>query len=96
MDGGVGQESNMTSTLDGQRQLPLVFSAIAGNATGDNLAAFGHKEPQSPHILVIDPQAAVGTESTDLAAVKRASFSSNNHGVSPYDRNQESVSSQQN
>jgi hypothetical protein len=86
MDGSIRQQGNMPGTLDGQRQMPLVLGAVAGNTARNDLAAFRHKKPQRPHVFIVDTQTAVSTEATDLATVKCTSFSSNNHGVSPYDQ----------
>ena len=40
MDGGIGQQGNVASTLDGQSQFPLMLGAVAGNASGDDFPSF--------------------------------------------------------
>jgi hypothetical protein len=79
----VRKQCNLTSPFDGQRQLPLVFSAVSRYAPRDDLAAFGHEVAQSLGILVIDTELTIHTEAADFPPMKSSSFASNDHLVSP-------------
>ena len=50
----VGQQSHVTSSLDGPRQLVLEGRAGTGDPTGQNLPVCGRVLAQEIHILVID------------------------------------------
>jgi hypothetical protein len=63
-----GQQRDVTSSLDRDRQLALVLGAYAGLPTGANLAAVADKTLEQANVLVIDRLATLATELTNLAA----------------------------
>ena len=79
MDRCVRQQCDLTGTLHGQGQFPLVFGTVAGNPPGDDLAAFGNEIAQCFGIFVIYLQFTVYTEPADFAPMKSASFASKCH-----------------
>lgn len=76
--GHVGQQGNLTRTLDGVGQLTLMHGASAGGAAGQNLCALRDQATQLGGVLVINLLALFSAELADLAtlaAVHRASGS---------------------
>jgi hypothetical protein len=67
--GYVWKKSDMTRTLDGYGQLPLMSSAYTGHATRQDLGAFRKKSAQSRNILVVDMLYLINTECTDFSAL---------------------------
>ena len=66
--GQVGQQRQMPGALDGERKLALLLCAVARNPTGDNLAPLGDEALEKLRVLVVDDEALVGGETTDLPA----------------------------
>ena len=67
--GDEGQQSDLTSPLDGLGQLTLMHGAGAGGAAGQDLGALGHETTQLGGVLVINGLALVRAELADLAAL---------------------------
>ena len=67
MGGSVEQQGHLAGTLDFGGQSALMLGAGAGNATGDNLAAFGDEIAEDVGTLVIKSQFGVGAEAAELA-----------------------------
>ena len=67
MRGGVDEQSHLTGTLDFTSQETLMMSAGAGNAAGNDLAAFRDLVAQDVGALVIQRQIRVGAEAAELA-----------------------------
>lgn len=61
-----GEECNVTGALDGVRQCPLVFGAVAGDPASDDLSFFSQELCETLDILIIDE--------SDLLAAKPANF----------------------
>jgi hypothetical protein len=83
--GDVGQQSDLTSALDGLGQLTLVHSASAGGSPGQDLGALGEEAAQLGSVLIIDVLNLIDTESTDLTAFTAAAraFSIHSHDSKP-------------
>lgn len=62
----IGQESQMSCTLDGGGQLTLMPGAGAGNTAGNNLSAVGKISAQAEGILIIDILNLINAESADF------------------------------
>jgi hypothetical protein len=63
---GVGQQRQVTRTLDGRGQLTLVTGFGAGDAAGDNLAGFGNEVLQDSDVFVIHFLNAFGSENGSI------------------------------
>jgi hypothetical protein len=86
VDCRVRQQGNVARPFNGQRQLSLMFGAIARDSPGDDFPAFGDEIPQGSHIFVIYLQSGVGTKTADFAPMESTSLASHNHGLSPCDK----------
>src|SRR3954468_20337404 len=64
----IRDERDLPSALDRRLQLALMLGARSGNASRQNLAAFGNERPNQLHILVVDVVDFVRAELADLAA----------------------------
>jgi len=73
MGAGKGEQRKVARPLDGNRQLTLVGSTVAGDPAWDDLPSLGDEKAKRPGILVVD-HLLVGTEPTDLAALEGAPF----------------------
>src|SRR5690606_31809704 len=62
----VGQQGQVTGTLDGRGQLALVTGLGTGNAAGHNLAGFGDVGLEGFQVLVIDLLYAFGGKAAKL------------------------------
>src|SRR5262245_50584858 len=62
------QQRDVPRLLDRVRQPPLVRSAHARNAAGDDLAPFRHERVQQLHVLVIDVVDLLDAETAHLLA----------------------------
>src|SRR5436305_10574135 len=51
---GVRQQRHLATVLDGDRDVALVLRAVAGDATGTDLAAVGDELAQQVGVLVVD------------------------------------------
>ena len=67
--GHVGQQSDLTSTLDSSVELALVLCASAGNAAGQDLAALADELAELGGVLIIDEINLVRTEDADLLSL---------------------------
>src|SRR5207253_8558563 len=63
---GERQERHRPRPLDGERQVPLVSRAVAGDAARDDLAPLGEEGPEHARVLVVDHHGLVGAEAADL------------------------------
>jgi len=68
MRGGVDEQSHLTGTLDFTSQETLMMSAGAGNAAGNDLAAFGHEIAEDVRTLVIKGEILISAETAELTA----------------------------
>ena len=71
MGSGVDEQSHLTGALDFAGQKTLMMRAGAGDATGNDLAAFGHEITQDVGTLVIQGQILVSAEAAELAALEK-------------------------
>src|SRR5207249_1892281 len=60
------QQRHRARPLDGERQLPLVARAVAGDAAREDLAPLGEEGPEHARVFVVDQHALVGAEAADL------------------------------
>lgn len=67
-------QSYATSAFDCSGQLTLMFSAGAGNTTGQNFAAFGNITAQFSNILVIDFFNFINAEAANFSSGSSTSF----------------------
>jgi hypothetical protein len=65
--GDVGQQRELTRTLDGASDLTLMTAAGAGDPPGADLAPFGDEPTERPDVLVVDPVDLVATVRAWLA-----------------------------
>ena len=65
----VRKQSDVTGTLNCERQLTLMLGAGTGRAAGQNLAALGHVAAELSSIFVVDKSASIGTELANLSAL---------------------------
>ena len=70
--GDVGQQSNVTSTLDSIGQPTLMHSTGASGTTGQDLGTLRHEALQLSNILVIDVLHLVDAEGANLTALAAA------------------------
>ena len=70
------QECDVARTLDGNRYLTLMFSAVAGNTAGQNLAALRNEATEFCHIFIVDMFDLVYAERADLSTRSSASVTS--------------------
>ena len=68
MAGGVEQQGHLTGALDLGGEQTLVLGAGAGDAAGNDLAAFRDVIAQDVGALVIQRQFRIGAETAELAA----------------------------
>src|SRR6202012_311739 len=60
--GGEGQQRHLAGVLDRDRNVALVLDAVAGDATGTDLAALADVGTQQLGVLVVDVLALFGAE----------------------------------
>ena len=70
--GHVGQQSDLTGTLDGLGQLALMHGAGAGGSAGQNLGALREETAQLGGILIINVLDFIDTEAAHLTALTAA------------------------
>ncbi len=70
-----GQDGNISGPFDGDRHLPLVFCAVSGNPSWDDLSSLCNEISKDPRVLIVDVQLLVGTESADLPSEERSLLS---------------------
>src|SRR4051812_29857643 len=68
----VGDEGKAARALDCDRDLTLVLGAVAGDATGNDLAALGDEVLQRRLVLEVDRGRLLGAEPADLLAAEAA------------------------
>ena len=67
--GHVGQESDLTGSLDGLGELTLMHGANAGRAARQDLAALGHEAAKLGGVLVVDVGRLVNAELANFSAL---------------------------
>ena len=77
----VGQQSNLTGTLDGGGQVALMSGAGAGGTAGQNLATLGQETAKLCSVLVIDAGHFVHAESAYLLALAGTNTLFVSHGI---------------
>ena len=77
--GYIGQQSNLTSTLDSSCQLTLMLGTGAGGPARQDLAALGEIAAELRSVLIVDMLDFVNTESAHFTALT-ASDSIVRHG----------------
>ena len=87
--GDVGQQGDLTSPLDGLRQLALMHGAGAGGSAGQNLGTLRDEAAQLGGVLIINVLALLGAELADLAALAprragRPGFTIKSHEISSF------------
>src|SRR5512134_760124 len=65
---GEGNERDVPAPLDRDGDLSLVPGAVAGDASGQNLAPLGNEEPERLDVLVIDEGRFVDAEAAHFLA----------------------------
>lgn len=78
----IRHQSHLPRTLYGQCNLALVLSAVSGDPTRNDLAAFIDVSPQPGRVFVIYILDFVDTEGTDSPSGLAPSFSSHLYGTS--------------
>lgn len=68
MGGDVGQQGEMTRSLDGNGHHSLVFGTGAGPSSRVNLRSFRDKATQLHRILIVNLFRLLGTEDADFAS----------------------------
>ena len=68
----VGQQSDVTSSLDSHGQFSLVTGAGAGHTTGNDLGALREVSSQASYILVINGFNLIGAEGADFSSSSAA------------------------
>ncbi len=68
---GKGQNGNVASSFDGDRNLSLVLGAVSGDSPGDDLSPFRHKISKNSGIPVINFEFLIGAKPTDLSPHER-------------------------
>ena len=67
----VGQQSDLTGTLDGAGQVPLMGGAGTGGTAGQDLAALGQVTAELRSVFEIDVRNLIDAEGADLLALAR-------------------------
>ena len=67
---GKRQQGDIPGLLDGAGQAALVRGANAGEPTGHDLAALGHKSLQQPYVAIRNRVNFFGAELADLLAAE--------------------------
>jgi alkylation response protein AidB-like acyl-CoA dehydrogenase len=72
--GGNRQKSDISGTLDGFGDVPLMCRTVPGDPAGNNLAALRNKKAECTGLFVIDGQVFFCTETAHFTALERASL----------------------
>jgi len=78
----IGQQSDLTSPLNGHRHLPLMASAVSCNSAGENFTSLCQEFLQTIRILIVGFHNLVHAKLTNLAALTAST--STRHCHSPH------------
>ncbi len=70
MTGCDWKQGDISGPFYGFRDLALMFRAVAGNPSGNDLASLAYEEPKGPGILVVYSNLLVRAKAADLPALK--------------------------
>jgi hypothetical protein len=71
---GNRQKSDISGSLDGFSDVPLMRCTVSGDSARNNLAALRNKKAECTGLFVIDGQVFFCTETAHFTALKRASL----------------------
>jgi hypothetical protein len=70
MTGGYREQRNVSCSLDGLGNFPLVLCAVPGNPPGDNLSPLADEGAKRARVFVVNADLLIGTEAANFSALK--------------------------